>query len=104
MQIKHLIIFALIGIVGLFGFNLINGKQHEKNREVVVSSVTVGTNDTNNSIDSSATGNTANSSGDITSQPLAEQPKAILDSATSQINQAQQTEQENLENMDSIAQ
>ncbi|MGP9492351.1 hypothetical protein [Psychrobacter sp. AOP7-B1-24] len=102
MQMKHLIIFALIGIVGLFGFNLINGKQHEKNREVVVSSVTVGTSDTN--IDSSATGKTASNSGDITSQPLAEQPKAILDSATSQINQAQQTEQKNLENMDSVAQ
>ena len=38
MQIKHLIIFALAGIVVLLGFNMINGSQREKNREVIAAS------------------------------------------------------------------
>ena len=37
MQMKHLIIFALVGMVALLGFNLINGNQREKDREAVIS-------------------------------------------------------------------
>ena len=38
MQIKHLIIFALVGMAALLGFNLISGNQHEKSREAAISS------------------------------------------------------------------
>lgn len=93
MQAKHLIILALVGIVILLGFNIINGNRHEQNRAVVASSVThtstievVPHQDTNHSVD-------------VASQPLGQQPKAIIDNATSQINQAQQTDQQRLEQM-----
>lgn len=93
MQAKHLIILALVGIVILLGFNIINGNRHEQNRAVVASSVTptstievVPHQDTNHSVD-------------VASQPLGQQPKAIIDNATNQINQAQQTDQQRLEQM-----
>ena len=38
MQMKHLIIFALAGMVILLGFNMISGSQREKNREVIAAS------------------------------------------------------------------
>ncbi|AMN68610.1 hypothetical protein AK825_13735 [Psychrobacter sp. P11G5] len=91
MQMKHLIILALIGIVILLGFNIINGNRHEQNRAVVANSVTptstttvVPHQDTNHSVD-------------VASQPLGKQPKAIMDNATSQINQAQKADQERLD-------
>jgi len=90
MEMKHVIIFAVIGIVALLGFNIINGNSREQNREVAASSVaaaqteaTVVTSETN-----------------ITSQPLSQQPKAIVDSATSKIDQAQQAEQERVAQLD----
>ena len=93
MQIKHLIIFALAGIVILLGFNMINGSQREKNREVIAASneVEQANADTSNVINS----NTA----DIGSQPLGQQPKAIIDKATTQIAQAEQTSQQRAEQM-----
>ena len=102
MQIKHLIIFALVGMVALLGFNLINGSQRDKNREALVSSAV--SEQSNISAEITETHIEASSSDAITSRPLGEQPKAILDSAKTQISQAQQAEQKNLEEMDNTAQ
>lgn len=96
MEMKHIIIFAVIGIVALLGFNIINGNSHEKNRKMIVSS-TVSEQPTAAAV--SDTDNTTNSSGDIANKPLGEQPKAILDDATSKIDQAQQSEQDRLDQM-----
>ncbi|MGO2279477.1 MULTISPECIES: hypothetical protein [unclassified Psychrobacter] len=90
MEMKHVIIFAVIGIVALLGFNIINGNSHEQHREVAASSVAA--EQTETTIVASET--------DITSQPLSQQPKAIVDSATSKINQAQQAEQERVAQLD----
>ncbi|MBE0406959.1 hypothetical protein ACT3TI_09205 [Psychrobacter sp. AOP22-C1-22] len=98
MQMKHLIIFALVGMVALLGFNLINGNQREKNREVIVSNAT---SEQSPSKAITETDKVANSSTDIASQPLGKQPKAILDSATTQIEQAQQADQQRLDQMGS---
>jgi len=84
MQMKHLIIFALVGMAVLLGFNLINGHQRDKHREILV----------NNNSAESATATDANTGENITSQPLGQQPKAILDDATTQIEQAQRAEQQ----------
>ncbi|MGP5494827.1 hypothetical protein ACTXMK_13730 [Psychrobacter celer] len=87
MQMKHLIIFALVGMVALLGFNLISGHQRDKHREVVLVN--------NNSAESAAVTDTgANTGENIASQPLGQQPKAILDDATTQIEQAQRAEQQ----------
>ena len=92
MQIKHLIIFALAGIVILLGFNMINGSQREKNREAITASNEV---EQANADTSNVNSNTA----DIASQPLGQQPKAIIDKATTQIAQAEQTSQQRSEQM-----
>ncbi|MEN6669471.1 hypothetical protein AAJP47_03750 [Psychrobacter sp. B38] len=100
MQIKHLIIFALVGMVALLGFNLIMGSQHEKNREAAISSAMseettgAGVSDTKESDGSSTS---------IANKPLGEQPKAILDDATTKIDQAQQADQARLAQMDDEA-
>lgn len=101
MQIKHLIIFAVIGIVALLGFNVVNGNSHEKNRAGA----------TNNATSESATGTAVSDtdqatsgSESIASKPLGNQPKAILDDATSKINQAQQTDQAQLAQVNNEAQ
>lgn len=94
MQMKHLIIFALVGMVALFGFNLINGNQREKNRELIVSNAT---SEQSPSTIVPDTDNVENSSTDIVNQPLGKQPKAILDKATTQIEQAQQADKQRLE-------
>lgn len=90
MEMKHVIIFAVIGIVALLGFNIINGNNHEQNREVVASSVAA----------EQTEAIVVTSETDITSQPLSQQPKAIVDSATSKIDQAQQAEQERVAQLD----
>lgn len=96
MQMKHLIIFALVGMVALLGFNLINGNQREKDKESITTSNI--TEKASTGITESDSGNDEkNSSDDITSKPLGEQPKAILDSATSQIEQAQKADQQRLD-------
>ena len=99
MQMKHLIIFALVGMVALLGFNLINGMQHEKNREIAVNGAT-----SEQSMTSTAASDTVNGSENIASQPLGKQPKAILDEATAKIDQAQQTDQARLAQMSSETQ
>lgn len=88
MQIKHLIIFALSGIVILAGFNMISGSQREKNREALAASSE--TENTDIVITDSKT-------SDIVSQPLGQQPKAILDKASTQIEQAEQVSQQRSE-------
>ena len=88
MQIKHLIIFALAGIVILLGFNMISGSQREKNREALAASSE--TENTDIVITDSKT-------SDIVSQPLGQQPKAILDKASTQIEQAEQVSQQRRE-------
>lgn len=94
MQMKHLIILALISIVILLGFNIINSNRHEQNRVVALSNATpIHTTATTMPYDE------LTNSANIASQPLGKQPKAIMDNATSQINQAQQVEQERFEQM-----
>ena len=88
MQLKHLIIFALVGLVLLLGFNIVNSNRHENNRAMAM----------NNHV--SLEGNTAvinkdrasNSTG-ITNKPLGEQPKAIIDQSLTQIDDAKQADE-----------
>lgn len=97
MEMKHLIIFAVIGIVSLLGFNIINGNSREQNREAMVSSAVP----ESSTVTVAPEPDTSSSSTDITSQPLGQQPKAIVDSATSKIDQAQQAEQERMDQVSS---
>jgi len=90
MEMKHVIIFAVIGIVALLGFNIINGNSREQNREVAASSV----------VAEQTEATVVNAETDIASQPLSQQPKAIIDSATSKIDQAQQARQERVAQLD----
>lgn len=99
MEMKHLIIFAVIGIVALLGFNVINGNSREKNREIAVSGVTSEPSASTAIVSDSDAA--TSSSTNIASKPLGEQPKAILDDATNKIDQAQQSEQERLDQMSS---
>lgn len=101
MQIKHLIIFAVIGIVALLGFNVVNGNSHEKNRAGATSNVT---SESATGTAVSDTDQATSGSESIASKPLGDQPKAILDDATSKINQAQQTDQAQLAQVNSEAQ
>ena len=94
MQMKHLIIFALAGIVLLIGFNMFNSNRHESRIAAATSSTTTSP-DTTSSEDTVNT----NTNADIASQPLGKQPKAILDNATAQIEQAEQVNQERVEQM-----
>ena len=88
MQIKHLIIFALAGIVILAGFNMISGSQREKNREALAA---------NSETENTDIVITDSKTSDIVSQPLGQQPKAILDKASTQIEQAEQVSQQRSE-------
>ncbi|MGP5211160.1 hypothetical protein ACTXJ5_10240 [Psychrobacter alimentarius] len=101
MQIKHLIIFALVGMVALLGFNLIIGSQHEKNREAAISNATSKQETTDAAV--SDTKESDSSSTSIANKPLGEQPKAILDDATAKIDQAQQADQARLAQMNDAA-
>ena len=102
MQMKHLIIFALAGIVILLGFNMMSGSQREKNREAIIAN-----NETEQAATDAAESNDANAStvnpttntSDIASKPLGQQPKAIIDKATTQIEQAEQVNQQRSEQM-----
>lgn len=103
MQMKHLIIFALVGMVALLGFNLINGNQREKNREIITASSSSEPSQEGADTDTDTPNipvTSTSTSTDIASKPLGQQPKAILDDATAKIEQAQQTDQQRLEQMD----
>lgn len=100
MQAKHVIIFALIGMMALLGFNLINGNRHEKNRMATVSSSSA--NDGANIDDSDNARVNVESpakSKDIAAKPLGQQPKAILDDVNAKIAQSQDEEQAKLTQM-----
>ncbi|CAM3496539.1 hypothetical protein GCM10016272_15120 [Psychrobacter glaciei] len=92
MQMKHLIIFALAGIVLLIGFNMFNSNRHE-------SRIAAATSSTTSPATAISSEDTVNTNTDIASQPLGKQPKAILDNATAQIEQAEQLNQERVEQM-----
>jgi len=92
MQMKHLIIFALAGIVLLIGFNMFNSNRHESRIAAATSSIT-------SPATTISSEDTVNVTTDIASQPLGKQPKAILDNATAQIEQAEQVNQERVEQM-----
>lgn len=98
MQKKHLMAFTLATIVLLLGYNLVNGYRQEQNRAAIAeTNAAIENNDSGNSNDNN---DAANSTIDVTAQPLGEQPKAILDNATTQIEQAQNLEQQRLNEMD----
>lgn len=100
MQMKHLIIFALAGMVVLLGFNMISGSQREKNREVITASNEVEKTATNAAESNDANVSNVNpttTTSNIASKPLGQQPKAILDKATTQIEQAEQVNQQRVE-------
>jgi hypothetical protein len=99
MQKKHLIAFTLVTIFMLLGFNIINSNRHEQSRAVQVESETPVGMEVNTVVESENT-SSSSSSADSAAQPLGEQPKAILDKATTQVEQAQQVEQQRLETMD----
>lgn len=84
MQAKHLIVLALIGIVILLGFNVINSNRHEQNRAAMLNNAKP------TQIMTTSSNHQPNNSIDIAGQPLGKQPKAIIDNATIQINQADQ--------------
>ncbi|MDE4455772.1 hypothetical protein [Psychrobacter sp. DAB_AL62B] len=92
MEMKHLIIFALAGFVILIGFNMMNSSRDEDNRTAVVDSNAPATVSTDATMQSAGSESIAN-------QPLGQQPKAILDNATSKIDQAQQADKERLDQM-----
>lgn len=92
MQMKYLIIFALAGIVLLIGFNMFNSNRHE-------SRIAAATSSTTSPATAISSEDTVNTNTDIASQPLGKQPKAILDNATAQIEQAEQVNQERVEQM-----
>ncbi len=95
MQAKNLVIIALIGIVMLLAFNVINGNLHENNRQAIASGNASAQSTT---IDSDSS---LNHSSDVAGKSLGEQPKAIIDKATTQIISAQQADSARLEKMDS---
>lgn len=97
MQIKHLIIFSLVGIMALLAFNIVNDYQRDKDSEMALSSAT-----SEQKIAGTLVSDTSNSNN-IANKPLGEQPKAILDDATTKIDQAQQADQARLAQMNDEA-
>ena len=99
MEMKHLIIFAVVGMVALLGFNMLNGNQRDKNREAITASSQPEIANTDTAVSENVSSNTSNTNNtsDIASQPLGQQPKAILDNATAKIDQAQQADSVRLE-------
>ena len=93
MHLRPLIILIMLAITLLLGFNIINSNRHENNRVAAMN--------INSPVDTNiANANIASSSNDINNKPLGEQPKAIMDKATSQIDAAQQVEKDRLARMD----
>ena len=83
--------------MALLAFNVINNYQRDKDREMALNSATSEQETTDAAV--SDTSNVNN----IANKPLGEQPKAILDDATTKIDQAQQTDQARLAQMDDAA-
>lgn len=99
MQLKHLIIFAVIGFVVLLSFNIFNGSRHETKRALAASSdnaVALDTSADNANLSANRLDANSANNNTVTDQPLAEQPKAMMDKATDQIDTAQQADKERL--------
>lgn len=81
MQAKHLIVIAVLGILALIVFNLTRSPTHDVSSEfepaVAEPSVTA-------------------ADETIANKPLGQQPKAIVDKASAQIEQAQQVERDRM--------
>lgn len=99
MEMKHLIIFAVIGMVALLGFNMMNGNQRDKDVDAITASSEPEIANTDTAVPENISSNTSNNNhtSDIASEPLGQQPKAILDNATAKIDQAQQADAARLE-------
>lgn len=83
--------------MALLAFNIINDYQRDKDREMALSSTT-----SEQKTAGILVSDTSNSNN-IANKPLGEQPKAILDDATTKIDQAQQTDQARLAQMNDEA-
>jgi|GEM_PF-310969 len=90
MQAKYLIVVALVGIVLLAGFNMMSSSQNEQDRAAMA--LKTSTASTTGIAESYVEQPVTATEQPITEKPLGEQPKAILDKATTQIDQAQQAE------------
>ena len=91
MQMKHLIILAIAGIILLIGFNVMNSDRREDNTTAVVDKETA---------DSAVVTDTDTAASAIADKPLGEQPKAIMDKATTQIEQAERDNQQQVEQIE----
>ena len=103
MQLKHLIIFAVIGFVALLSFNVINGNRHETKRALAASpdisvALAASADNTNLSTNRLDTNNANNNA--VTNPPLAEQPKAMMNKATTQIDDAELADEARLAQLD----
>ncbi|WP_201529294.1 hypothetical protein [Psychrobacter frigidicola] len=100
MQLKHLIIFALAGMVLLLGFNMINGNRYESRQAAALNNEISADSPIDNANSANLTDITS-SSTNINSKPLGEQPKTILDKVNTQMDQTQQKDKARLEQIDS---
>ncbi|MGP4950994.1 hypothetical protein ACTXGO_02310 [Psychrobacter sp. T6-1] len=91
MQRKHLIAFTLATVFMLLGFNMINNYFNQKNRAALMDA------------DVAVVKNKDEANDSISGQSLGEQPKAIIDNVTADIEQAQNLEQQRLEQMQESA-
>ncbi len=85
MQSKTMIIIALVAGLALVIFNIAISYNEPDTVSAEIASTEVANTD-----------NTANTNDDIANKPLGQQPKAILDKANNQIEQAQQLESDKM--------
>lgn len=96
MQRKHLIAFTMATIFLLLGFNIINGQQHERSRAAPVEN-TVPIEPIETETRTAVDMGSSNTNSDTANKPLGQQPKAIIDNVTADIEQAQQMDKDRLE-------
>ena len=96
MQMKHLIIFAIAGIILLIGFNMMNSDRRDDTTAVVDKETTESAVVAETYTDA----NTESKPSAIADKPLGQQPKAIIDKATTQIEQAEQDNQEQVKQIE----
>ena len=97
MQMKHLIILAIVGIILLIGFNVMNSDRREDNTTAVVDKETA---DSAVVTETYKDADTDTAASAIADKPLGEQPKAIMDKATTQIEQAERDNQQQVEQIE----
>ena len=96
MQMKHLIIFAIAGIILLIGFNMMNSDRRDDTTAVVDKETT----DSAVVAETYTDANTESAPSAIADKPLGQQPKAIIDKATTPIEQAEQDNQEQVKQIE----